>query len=187
MNLIELTNKINSIVQLTPTSPIDSDNDNTNTTEDAYTLGDYYLMRGGLLKKACYYKEAMNDFKNASNPANRCHDLFGAKLEYATFLTLLTQYDEAMAIFEELLEKGDSLSQQPNWINFYAKYVTALTNTNTQKAKELADKIVQMYPNERDIHIAKGSVYYQLKNNAQAIEVVFITSSHYIIVFHQES
>ena len=180
MNLIELTNKINSIVQLTPTSPIDSD---SAASEEAYTLGDYYLMRGGLLKKACYYKEAMNDFMNASNPTNRCHDLFGAKLEYATFLTLLNRYDEAMVLFEELLEKGDSLSQQPNWINFYAKYVTALTNTDTQKAKELADKIVQMYPDERDIHIAKGSVYYQLKDNAQAIEV-FLSSCFYTIVLH---
>ena len=140
--------------------------------KNEYSVGDYYLMRGGLLKKAGYYKEAMNDFMNAAKEENQCKDLFDAKLEYATFLTLLNQYDQAIPIYEELLKNGENLAEQPNWVNFYAKYITALANIKPQEAIELADKAVALYPNERDTHIARGCVAYQTKNMIQAIDVL---------------
>lgn len=155
-NLIELTNKINHY------NPEE---------EREYTLGDYYLMRAGLLKKACYYKEAMNDFEKATIEENKCNDMFSAKLEYATFLTLLNKLEDSIPIYEELLKNGSTMSKDPNWVNLYAKYITALANIKPQEAVTLADKAVALYPNERDIHIARGSVAYQTKNMIQAIDV----------------
>ena len=152
-SLIELTQKIN------------------NYTEGELSLGDLYLMRGGFLKEAGAYKEAIADFDKAALPENMCHNLFAAKLEQATFKMLLGEYDDALALFAELMDKGDKMSPNPNWVNFYVKYATALVNRDPEAAMKIADKGVQMYPNESDLHIARGSVFHFIHKIPEAIEV----------------
>ena len=155
-SLVELTEKINSF------SP---------DTDTQYSLGDLHLMRGGMLKAAGCYKEAFNDFKSACDEANQCHDMFDAKLECATFYTLLGENEKADALFKDLLDNGSQMSPNPNWINFYAKYSTSLVSSDQKAAMELASKAVELYPTDPDVHLARGSVAYMCHNHEEAIKV----------------
>lgn len=155
-SLVELTEKINAFKE---------------NAENAYSLGDLYLMRGGMLKAAGCYKEAFADFKSACEETNHCKDIFDAKLECATFHTLLGENEEADALFKDLLDNGAKMSPNPNWINFYAKYSTSLVSSDQKAAMDLATKAAELYPNDPDIHLARGSVAYMCHNPTEAIAV----------------
>ena len=101
-----------------------------------------------------------------------CKDIFDAKLECATFHTLLGENEEADALFKDLLDNGAKMSPNPNWINFYAKYSTSLVSSDQKAAMDLATKAAQLYPNDPDIHLARGSVAYMCHNPTEAIAVV---------------
>ena len=79
--------------------------------------------------------------------------------------------EKADALFKDLLDNGSQMSPNPNWINFYAKYSTSLVSSDQKAAMELASKAVELYPNDPDVHLARGSVAYMCHNHEEAIKV----------------
>ena len=79
-------------------------------TDTQYSLGDLHF-DAWRHAEGCWLLQGgpSYDFKSACDEANQCHDMFDAKLECATFYTLLGENEKADALFKDLLDNG-----QPN-------------------------------------------------------------------------
>lgn len=121
--------------------------------EENATLGDLFLMRGGLRKSQGAFEAAYSDFCEAAKAERRCSDRNHALLEQATFLTLSGDQKAARAIFESLLEGG--LRE----VNLYVKLASALLEVGEEtRAHSLFDEAVAKFPKEVDSWFHRGQM-----------------------------
>lgn len=140
------------------------------SSSSSTSLGDLYLMRGGLLKSEKMFVHAAEDFAKACDPSSGCSQRFNALLETATFRCLCGDNAGARAVFAELAtmkEPGDD----PNWLNFYAKYATCLVSVDMTEALRVSEEAVAKYPSEAEMHLVRGFVLQSAGNTTEAMKV----------------
>ena len=119
---------------------------------DALTLGDLYLIRGGIRKARAAYVDAYDDFCAASEEANHCSDLRHALLEKATFVYLSGDARRALPLFSSLVEQGMSE------VNLHVKYASCLLELEDDRNKAIFDEAVDRFPQECDAWFHRGQM-----------------------------
>lgn len=134
------------------------------------SLGDLYLMRGGLLKSEKMFLHAAEDFAKAAEPASGCSQPFNALLETATFRCLCGDNAGARALFAELATMA-APGSEPNWENFYAKYATCLVSLDMKEALRVSGAAVEKFPSSAEMRLVRGFVLQSAGNTAEAMRV----------------
>ena len=134
------------------------------------SLGDLYLMRGGLLKSEKMFLHAAEDFAKAAEPASGCSQPFNALLETATFRCLCGDNAGARALFAELATMA-APGFEPNWENFYAKYATCLVSLDMKEALRVSGAAVEKFPSSAEMRLVRGFVLQSAGNTAEAMRV----------------
>ena len=117
------------------------------------SLGDLYLMRGGLRKSKGAFEAAYADFCEAAKEEAKCSDRSHALLEKATFLTLSGDQKEARKIFEALFDEG------MREVNLLVKFASCLLELGDEtRAHALFDEAVSANPKEVDAWFHRGQM-----------------------------
>lgn len=140
------------------------------TASPAVSLGDLYLMRGGLLKSEKMFAHAAEDFAKACDPSSGCSQRFNAELERATFRCLCGDNAGARSLFAELATMEEP-GANPNWRNFYAKYATCLVSVDMKEALRVSAEAVTKYPSEAEMHLVRGFVLQSSGSTEEAMKV----------------